>query len=132
NTLPSRLLSSLPGTVVIKPTVSRDELFNIYSQASLLVLPSLCEGFALVILEAMAHGLPVITTPNSGCGTFVEDGLNGWVVPVQDAETLRQRMSWCLDNPNRLEEMGENSRLKALSWTWDDYTKRHEQMISTF
>ena len=132
NTLPPRLLDQLPGTVVVKPTVSRDELFEIYGKASVLVLPSLCEGFALVILEAMAHGLPVITTPNSGCGSFVEDSVNGWIVPVQDAKTLGQRISWCLDNSECLAEMGEASREKASAWTWDDYSERHTQIISSF
>ncbi len=132
NTLPARLLADLPGKVVIRPTVSRAELFDLYRQASVLVLPSLCEGFALVILEAMAHGLPVITTPNSGCGEFVEDGVNGWIVPVQDAKALGDRISWCNDNAERLEEMGEVSRRKASGWTWDDYMQEHTQLISEF
>ena len=60
---------------------SRADLFEIYNRASVLVLPTLYEGFALVITEAMAHGLSVITTPNSGAGGFITHGREGLIVP---------------------------------------------------
>src|SRR5882672_1092863 len=132
STLPPRLLNDLPGTVVVKSTVSQAQLFDLYTKASVLVLPSLCEGFALVILEAMAHGLPVITTANSGCGNFVEDGVNGWIVPIRDADALARRMDSCIENTDDLAEMGEVSLLKASSWTWDDYSELHSRMVYSF
>jgi len=132
NTLPPRLLNNLPGTVIVESAVSQERLFDLYTKASVLVLPSLCEGFALVILEAMAHGLPVITTANSGCGDFVEDGVNGWIVPIRDAQALARRMESCLGNLNALSEMGEVSRRKARNWTWDKYCELHSQTVYSF
>lgn len=130
--LPPSLLEALPGQVELLGPLSHASLFERYRQASVLVLPSLCEGFALVILEAMAHGLPVITTPNSGCGTFVEDGVNGWVIPIRDAEALADRMAWCCDNPQALAEMGRRSREKARTWTWHDYARAHTDVVRSF
>jgi starch synthase len=132
STLPSQLYEGLPGKVVIKPAVSQAELFDIYSKSAVLVLPSLCEGFALVILEAMAHGLPVITTANSGSGDFVEDGVNGWVVPIRDPRELALRLEWCTENRDQLNEMGQLSRLKASKWTWEEYIETHGQTVSSF
>lgn len=132
NTLPPRLFENLPGTVAIRPPMPRQELFATYQKASVLVLPSLCEGFALVILEAMAHGLPVITTPNSGCGNFVEDGVNGWVIPARDVARLTEKMHWCLENPAALREMGRVSQRKAAAWTWDTYTQVHAETVLAF
>jgi glycosyltransferase involved in cell wall biosynthesis len=131
-TLPKQLVENLPENVRMTSTVSSAELSDAYSRASVLVLPSLCEGFALVILEAMAHGLPVITTPNSGCGNFVEDGVNGWVVPIRDPDALADRMSWCIENPGALRSMGENSRQKARNWTWEKYAGAHAGAILRF
>lgn len=131
-TLPDHLVGVLPENVRMTPAVSSAELSEAYSRASVLVLPSLCEGFALVILEAMAHGLPVITTPNSGCGDFVEDGVNGWIIPIRDPDALAGRMTWCLENPGALRPMGEKSREKARNWTWEKYAASHADAILDF
>lgn len=130
--LPPGLMWNLPGKVRARDTVSRADLFALYRQASVLVLPSLCEGFALVILEAMAHGLPVITTPNSGCGEFVEDGVNGWIIPIRHPDALAERMAWCCENPHVLQEMGRRSREKVARWTWDDYGLAHGKAVLAF
>lgn len=132
NTLPPQLVAGLPENVRMMGSVSSAELGDAFRRASVLVLPSLCEGFALVILEAMAHGLPVITTPNSGCGNFVEDGINGWVVPIRDPEALAGRLNWCMENPDALRSMGERSRRKAQDWTWEKYAGAHAVAILEF
>ncbi len=130
NLLPDRFMQRLPGNVQVRGTVPHSELFELYGQASVLVLPSLCEGFALVILEAMAHGMAVITTPNSGCGDFVEDGVNGWVVPIRDTAALAARLSWCIENRDAVDEMGRVSRRKASAWTWEHFVRRHTETLA--
>ncbi len=132
NTLPDSMTQGLSGRVERRPSVPRSELYSLFRKVSVLVLPSLCEGFAFVILEAMANGLPVITTPNSGCDKFVEDGVNGWIVPIRDVNALAGRMQECLDRPERLREMGEASRRKAAAWTWSDYAERHTDEVVAF
>jgi len=130
--LPERLLNNLPEGVVIKPSVPRAELKEIFASASVLVLPTLCEGLAHIILEAMAAGLAVITTENSGCGDLVEDGVNGWKTPIRDSDTLSERLSWSLDHPAEVAEMQRQSQHIAAGWQEEDFVAAHTKTIQVF
>jgi glycosyltransferase involved in cell wall biosynthesis len=132
NLLPEAVTANLPPSATIRGPLPPAELDRLYRSASALVLPSLCEGFALVILEAMARGLPIITTPNSGCGNFVVDGENGWIVPIRDSERLADRLLWAAHHPETLCVMGERSRARAATWTWDDYATAHTGVVRDF
>lgn len=121
--LPPRLLTALPGTVRIHPPVPRAELFDLYRRADALAFPSLCEGFGLVITEAMAHGLPVITTPNTAGRDLIEHGRNGFVVPIRDPDALAGAMAWCLAHRAELAEIGREAARTAGAWQWDDYRR---------
>jgi glycosyltransferase involved in cell wall biosynthesis len=119
--LPKRMLTGLPGKVVVRPSVPRGELDDIYRRASVLVFPSLCEGFGMVITEAMAYGVPVITTNNTGGTELIEHGRNGFLVPIRDAERLAASMQWCLDNREEVVAMGRRAQQTAAAWQWSDY-----------
>jgi glycosyltransferase involved in cell wall biosynthesis len=119
--VPASLTANLPGRVVILPTVPRDQLFEIYRRAGALVFPSLCEGFGMVITEAMSQGLPVITTPNTGGGDLIENGRNGLLVPIRDAERLAESMQWCLDHPDDMTKISFAALDTAARWQWGDY-----------
>jgi glycosyltransferase involved in cell wall biosynthesis len=119
--LPKRLLADLPGKVVIRPSVPRTELMEIYGRASVLVFPSLCEGFGMVITEAMANGLPVITTNNTGGPAFIQHGRNGFVIPIRDANCLAEVMQSCLDHRRDLVEISIKAAESAARWQWSDY-----------
>lgn len=73
------------------------------------VLPSYREGTPRSVLEAMATGRPIITTDAPGCRETVQHGVNGYLVPVRDPETLAARMRDMIDDPTRTAEMGEES-----------------------
>ena len=130
--LPHHLLNNLPGKVVITPSVPRQELYRMYQRASVLVLPSLCEGFALVITEAMANGLPVITTPNSGALGFLTHGKDGFIVPTSDSERLAETMQWAMDHPDELAEISANAIIRAANWQWSDYRAKLASEVSSF
>jgi len=66
--------------------VPRAQVAHEFEAADVFVLPTLCEGMALTHLEALAHGVPVITTP--ACGSVVTDGFDGLIVPVGDVDAL--------------------------------------------
>jgi len=119
--LPERLLADLPGKVVIRASVPRAELMEIYGRASVLVFPSLCEGFGMVITEAMANGLPVITTNNTAGPAFIHHGRNGFLIPIRDPDCLAEAMQWCLDHPLDLFEIGARASESAAKWQWRDY-----------
>ena len=68
------------------------ELARAYAQASVLVLPTLEEGLALVLGEALSHGTPVIATINSGGSDLFMDGVEGFLTPIRDPQALSERM----------------------------------------
>ncbi len=80
-----------------------------YRDADIFVFPSLTEGFGRVTLEAMACGLPVITTVNAR--GIVEDGKTGFVIPIRDAKALAERIKYFYNNRDSVEKMGRAARL---------------------
>lgn len=101
--------------------VTFDRMREIYEKADVFVLPSFCEGMSQVGIEAMACGLPIICTFNSGVSDLVKDGVNGFVIPAGDADALYEKMAWFLKNPQKIAEMGEEARKAAKKYTWDYY-----------
>ncbi|MEJ5330079.1 MAG: glycosyltransferase family 4 protein [Desulfobaccales bacterium] len=84
------------------------------AQADVVVLPSYREGMPRSVLEAMAMGKPVITTDAVGCREVIEDGKNGFMVPVRDANALAAAMVKMIEiGPEARREMGRYGRLKA-------------------
>ncbi len=101
------------------------ELYKYYSQGSLFVNFALEDGFALALLEAMACGLPVICTYNTGAKDIVRDGVDGYILPTQDVEALKEKIAYFYQNQNRAREMGEQARLGVESnFTWGHYGQR--------
>jgi glycosyltransferase involved in cell wall biosynthesis len=84
--LSPQALHPLRGEMEIVGAVPRPEVERHYDWADTLVLPTLSEGSANVVVEALAKGLPVVTTPNAG--SIIRDGVNGLLVPIRDAEAL--------------------------------------------
>tara|TARA_B100001057_G_scaffold466234_1_gene523154 strand:+ start:1724 stop:2824 length:1101 start_codon:yes stop_codon:yes gene_type:complete len=75
------------------------------------VLPSYHEGLPRSTLEAMSMGRPVITTDASGCKETVENGVNGFIVPVKSVKKLAKKMFWFIENRDKINNMGEQSRI---------------------
>jgi len=98
-----------------------------YQSASVFVFPSLLEGMARVTLEAMASGLPVITTPNTG--SVVRDEKDGFIVPIRDVGALMEKMLHFYSNPDQIKRMGENARKQAEKYSWDSYSERIAEII---
>ena len=86
------IVRTFPASMTILGRVTRDKLSEIYRQAHVFVLPTISDGFAVTQLEAMAHGLPVVITPN--CGRVVTDGVDGLKIRPARAMARRWRMPW--------------------------------------
>ena len=102
-------------------SVPHNTLDRFYTNASVFVFPSLLEGFGLVLLEAMACGIPIITTPNTAGLDIITDGIEGFIIPIRDVEALQEKLEWCYRHPTELAEMGKAARNKAESLTWNVY-----------
>jgi glycosyltransferase involved in cell wall biosynthesis len=122
--LPRRLLARMAGTVVVHGSVPWEVLREGYRRGHVLVFPTLCDGFGEVVTEALAHGLPVITTENAGAADLIDTGRNGFVVPVRDAQALAARMDWCLRHRGELAAMRREAFASAQAWTWFDFRQR--------
>ncbi len=119
--LPPRLLEGLPGRVQVHPTVPRGDLYANYREASLLLFPTLCDGFGMVLTEALSQGLPVLTTRRAGSCDFIDDGRTGFIVPPGDPDAIAERLSWCLANREAVWGMRPACLEKARGWQWADY-----------
>jgi len=119
----------LPPGVVCLGQTPREALLREMSEADVFVFPSLFEGFALVILEAMATGLPVITTSNTAGPDLIEDGKEGLIVPAGDVEALQTAMESLLNDPERARAMGRAAHEKAKEYTWERYGERWEALV---
>ncbi len=121
--LPGTLLQNLPDSMHISGTVPRCELYEHYRQADVLVFPTLCDGFGMVVTEAFAQGLPVITTNRAGAADLVKHGVNGFIIPAGDVEALVETLEWCIHNSTELKAMGEAALETAANWQWSDYRR---------
>ncbi len=95
------------------------KLDEILSENHILVHPSLLETTPKVINEAMAAGLPVITTFNSGPN--FEDGKEGFIVPIQDKEAIKDKIMFFYKNRNEIKNFGDRARKLVEKFTWQDY-----------
>jgi len=128
--LPESLRPSAGENIVAHGRVPHYIVRNAMRRASVLVLPSVCDGFGMVVTEAMAQGLPVICSANAGASQLVEEGVNGFVVPAAEPAKLGALLTWCLDNPERLLEMGRNAAETARHWSWADFRARFSRDLS--
>jgi glycosyltransferase involved in cell wall biosynthesis len=110
--------------------IPRVRLLELMRETDLFVFPSLAEGFGLVIGEAMAVGVPVLTTTNTGGPELITDGREGWCVPAHDVESLVERIEWAYQNRDALYEMGIKARRRAEQWTWADYRRKLIEELS--
>jgi len=100
-------VQSFPPSMKLLGRITRDQLGQIYRQAHVFVLPTISDGFAVTQLEAMAHGLPVVTTPN--CGRVVTDGVEGFLVPARDGQALADALAKLNDDRGLLRAMSVNA-----------------------
>jgi len=111
------------------PHQPRAMLPQVYRNQDVFVFPTLLEGMGLVVLEAMASGLPVITTAN-GPGDIVRDGIDGFIVPVRNYDAICDCLEILRARPELREEMSRNARQRALEYSWDAYMERIAGLVS--
>jgi glycosyltransferase involved in cell wall biosynthesis len=105
--------------------VAQSESHKIYAQGSVFVLPSIADGFGMVVPQAMACGLPVIVTENVGAADVVTEGVNGFIVPIRDVNALKDRILRLYEQPELRELMSRAALAKAKSQlSWDAYGDR--------
>ena len=112
----------LPGSA------PRNQMAEHYQWADVFVLPSICEGSATVIYEALGHGLPVVTTPNAG--SVVRDGVEGFVIPIRDVDAMINSLRQMSADRPLLLEMSHQARRRSLEFNLLRYQERLLQALS--
>jgi len=105
------------------------DLARCYASGDLLLFPSLTETFGNVTLEAMASGLPVVAFDQGGAGELIVDGVNGVLVPADDAKSFAGRAAQLAADAARMARIGDAARLTALDHQWDRIVARFEAWI---
>lgn len=98
--------------------VNLDEYFR---KANVFVFPTLFEGSAKVVYEAMSYGLPVITTLNAG--SVVKEGKSGFIVPIGKSDELAEKINYFYKNPEKIIELGKNAFFEAKNYSWERYSQ---------
>jgi glycosyltransferase involved in cell wall biosynthesis len=108
-----------------------ESLPRLYAAADVFVFPTLGDPFGMVVLEAMACGLPVIATSASGeIGERVTDGVNGFIVPPAESNVLRERMARLAENSGLRETMREESRRRVEGQSPDSWADAFEEAVA--
>ena len=119
----SRLgLEAAPPNMRFAGLVPRSETARYYREADVYVLPTLSDGFAITQIEAMAHGLPVVTTPN--CGHVVTHGVDGLIVAAGDSDALRSALDRLERNRDEVATMSRTAPGKARQFTLENATRQ--------
>jgi glycosyltransferase involved in cell wall biosynthesis len=111
--VPESTLRSWHGQHGVEWLGRRDDIPAVLQAAHIACLPSYGEGLPKSLLEAAACGLPIVTTDVPGCREVVQDGLNGFLVPVHDAAALAAALGKLIGDAALRRRMGEQSRLRA-------------------
>jgi glycosyltransferase involved in cell wall biosynthesis len=111
----------IPANVIFTGPVDRLKLRTLYQQSSLFVLPSLEDGFGMVIGEAMASGLPVICSTASAGPALITDKVHGFLIQPGEITGLTEKIEWCYSHQAEAAEMGLQGQKRIESFSWDTY-----------
>ncbi|PZV05942.1 MAG: glycoside hydrolase [Cyanobium sp.] len=118
------------SSIEIVGNVPNGELRRYYSRASVFVLPSIEEGLAMVIGEALACGCPVIASTNTGASELISNGVEGFIVPIRSPQLIADRLQQLSDQPQLREQMARAALARVISLGgWDSYGQKWSSLI---
>jgi glycosyltransferase involved in cell wall biosynthesis len=127
--LAPRFLADYAGLYEHVPQLPRAELGKHYASCYAFVMPGAAEGFAVVITEALSHGLPVVASGNSGAAGFITDGEEGLLYPFGDDDKLCVALDRVLSRPAEAAAMGRAAYALAQRWTWRHYREAFVSLV---
>ncbi len=116
---------NLNNKIEFSGRIAHENLPEIYAEASVFVLPSLNEGMSNTMLEALATGLPIIATDTGGTKELVDEGINGFIIKMKDADDIAEKIIKLISDKNLLESMSQASRQKAESLSWKNVAEKY-------
>src|SRR5262249_19761704 len=119
--------SELADTIRVRPVVPSEAMQELYADHDIFLFPSLMEGLPSVLLEAMATGMPVITTETCGMPDVVENEKNGLLIAPADATAIKQAVSRLAQSLDLRQRIGSAAKETMRRYTW----QRSAQMLET-
>ncbi len=116
----------------IRPSVSSEELVRAYQSADLFIFPSVAEGFAQVLLESLACGLPILSTTHTAAPDLITEGEEGFIVEPRRPDLLAERIAWCLENREELAAMRPRARATAERFTWERFRSHAAAAVHSY
>lgn len=128
--LVERLAGPRRGDIKFEGAVPQNELVKHYGRASVMVMPSVADGFGLVVLQALACARPVLVCENVGASDYIKQGENGYVFGLRDSNALAEHLCTLASNAELLQSLSRNAVATVQrGLTWDDYCKRLEDIL---
>lgn len=122
-------VSNIPSIKMLG-VLTREEIYNVFPQIDVVVCASREEAMSIVICEGMMFGKVCITTENNGFVDYIQDGENGFVVPVEDVTALQEKMARVIEDRENLNDMGRKARKTYEQYfTMDAFGERLEDVI---
>jgi glycosyltransferase involved in cell wall biosynthesis len=106
------------------------QLREAYEWGDVFLFPTIEDGFAAVLTQASAAGLPILATTNCGAPDFIRDGETGWVMPIRAPQQFIDRLAWCDTHRVALAEMASRVAHQFQPRTWDDVARDLEEAIA--
>ena len=129
--IPERIVSSLPENIILAGRMPHEEISSVLLESDVMLFPSLGDGFPLSLMEGMASGLPCVCTENTGTADCIMDGLNGFVIPVQDSGAMLDKIKWFIRHRDQIPAMAAEARNTVLNHTWSTYYECASKTIET-
>jgi glycosyltransferase involved in cell wall biosynthesis len=119
----------LAQQVIVRDVIPTERMQELYAEHDIFVFPSLMEGLPSVLLEAMAGGMPVITTETCGMPDVVEDGFNGLLIPPADGRALEEAILRLVNSEELRCRLGGGARETMQRYTWERAGKMLEELF---
>ncbi len=112
--------------------VLHSDMPRLLRKSDVFILPSLGEGLSLSVLEAASCGLPFIISENCGVDEGMLSGNEGFIVPIQSVDAIKEKALWFCDNPESLSKMGKSAAEFAAKYSWGDYSESIQTIFTKF
>ena len=123
---------NIPG-ITVEGYVDHERLLQLYEQASVFAMPSICETLGIVFFEAMAYKMPCIGSTADAMPEIIEDGKTGFLIPPNDYKQLADKLILLLEDENLMKKMGEQGRERMEKYfTWDLVVDRMTKEFKKF
>jgi glycosyltransferase involved in cell wall biosynthesis len=124
----ARLVDGIRNLAEVLPRQPQLELPRWYSWADVFLFPTIEDGYAVVLAQAQANALPILTTTNCSGPDIVRQDVTGWMLPIRDPEAFIERLQWCDANRDDLAGMIERIHHEFRPFDWNDVAAAFEKL----